>query len=508
MDSRTLNSKRNLIVSGISTLVTTVFGLIIKSAIIRFFSVEYIGLTSVIGSVISIITLVEFGFTSVAAINLFTPIKDGDTPAVRKLLSFYRRIYRTIGAAILILGICAVPFLMLLLKDVGEIQENIYVLYFFYVLDASINYLMFGYIEALFHAAQRLDVTRILFMIVYVLKNCLQLIAISFFRNFYLFAMLFAAGTILYNIFLKIASVKMFRDYYPEGKEDQELRHIAREQAIGLSIANIMGTSRNSIDSFIITSLFGLALAGMYSNYFVIYNAIFMCISLIVRSIRASVGNSIVSESVEKNLSDFTKMEFLLNILITACAAYMVSLYQPFMKIWMGEDLIFNDYIMILFVIYYYVRAIPGVRHAYFGALGYWWKAKWIYITELLLNILLNIILGRFFGVAGIIIATICTDLVLEYYAVNNILFRDYFGQGKGRYYADRIIYTVIAFITCGVSYYLCNRVIVYEGITGIIIRLIVCTVTIILIVPLMMFLLRRRYLKISAAFVKQIIKA
>jgi len=215
-----------------------------------------------------------------------------------------------------------------------------------------------------------------------------------------------------------------------------------------------------------------------------------------------------VSESAGKNLSDFTKMEFLLNIFITACAAYMISLYQPFMKIWMGKDLLFDDYIMMLFVIYYYVRAIPGVRHAYFGALGYWWKAKWIYIAELVLNIALNIILGRLLGVAGVLIATIFTDLVLEYYCVNTVLFRDYFGQGTGRYYADRILYTVIAVITCGISFYLCNRVILYEGIAGIIIRLAVCTFTIICIVPIMMFLFRRKYLRDCAVFIRQIIKA
>ena len=233
-----------------------------------------------------------------------------------------------------------------------------------------------------------------------------------------------------------------------------------------------------------------------------------MIISLIVRSVRASVGNSLVSESVEKNLSDFIRMEFLLNILITACAAYMISLYQPFMKIWMGKDLLFDDYIMILFVIYYYVRAIPGVRHAYFGALGYWWKARWIYMTELLLNIALNIILGKLLGVAGVLIATIFTDLVLEYYCVNTVLFRDYFGNGMGKYYADRIVYTVIAVITCGISFYLCNRVLLYEGVAGIIIRLAVCTLMIICIVPLMMIVFRRRYLKDCAAFIRQIIKA
>ena len=75
MGTRTLNSKRNIIVSGIGSLITPVFGMIIKSAVIRSFSVEYLGLTSIYASMISILTLAEFGFSSVAVVNLFKPIQ-------------------------------------------------------------------------------------------------------------------------------------------------------------------------------------------------------------------------------------------------------------------------------------------------------------------------------------------------------------------------------------------------------------------------------------------------
>ncbi len=508
MDTRTRNSKRNIIVAGLGRIITPIFGFIIKSAIIRHLSVDYLGLTSLFGSVISILNLAELGFSSVVIVNLFKPIQDGDIITVRKLLSYYRRVYRVVGASILIFGISASPLIMKSIGNTGEIRENIYILYFLYIADAALNYLLFGYIEALINAAQRLDVTTVLFIIAYALKNGLQLIAISVFNNFYLFGLISVLGTLLYNIFLKIASGKIFRDYYPDGMIDTETRRTIRKQVMGLSIANLMGASRNSLDSIILTSFFSLALAGQYSNYYVIYNSVVGIIAIIVRSIRTSVGNSLVSEYTRKNLTDLYKMEFLLNLFITACTAYLISLYQPFMKIWMGEDLLFDDRIMVLFVLYYYVMAIAGVRNAYFAALGYWWKAKWINIAELILNIVLNIVLGRFFGVAGILIATIFTVFILDYFFINNILFRDYFGQGRRRFYTDRTVYTIITAMTCGISYYLCSHMLLYKGIGGLILKMAVCTVTIICVVPLMMFLFKRKDLYNSVAFIRQIIKA
>ena len=507
MESRTRNSKRNIIVGVLSNCVTPVFALIVRSVIVHFFSVEYLGLTSVFSSVFQVMNLAELGFSSAIIVNLYKPLKENDTSAVQGILAYYRRVYMTIGLLIFASGIIVCPLLNKLVGDTGEIKENIYILFLLYLLDTTLKFTVFAYKEALFNAVQRLDITKITYIIIYIIRSCLQLIAIAVFRNFYLYAIILVVSTAFYYIALNELSKKMYAEYYPAGKIDEITQKSIREQVGGLTVSKLVSVSRNSINPIIITSFVGLGMAGQYSNYCAVFNMVIGFFLIITKAIQASIGNSVVSETVEKNYADFTKMEFLQNIIITACTAYLVSLYQPFMELWMGKDLMFADSVMMLFVLNFYIIAMSEVRNAFFSALGYWWKAKWIFIVEGLMNIVLILGLGKLFGVTGIIIAPVLTLLLVNYIGITNLLFKEYFGFGRKEFYTNRIVYTFITLITCTVSYYSCNLV-PLEGITGIVVRVVVCTFIVLITVPAMMFLLKRKSLKESIDFVIQIIKA
>ena len=56
-------------------------------------------------------------------------------------------------------------------------------------------------------------------------------------------------------------------------------------------------------------------------------------------SIVASVGNSIVTESVEKNYRDMRRFNFMYMLLAGWAVICMLCLYQPFVQLWMGGAL-------------------------------------------------------------------------------------------------------------------------------------------------------------------------
>ena len=97
--------------------------------------------------------------------------------------------------------------------------------------------------------------------------------------------------------------------------------------------------------------------------------------------------------------------------------------------------------------------------------------------------------------------------MIVNYIGVTNLLFREYFGSGRKEFYTNRIIYTIITVIICTISFYFCG-LIPLEGIAGIIVRLVVCTLVLAITVPTIMFIIKRKYMKESVAFIKQIIKA
>ena len=507
MESRTLNSKRNIIVGVLANCVTPLFGLIVNSAIVRNLSVEYIGLFGTFNAVLQVLNLLELGFSTSMIVNLYKPLKEDDEVAVRGILAFYRQVYRIIGLTIMIAGVIVCPFLKLLVKDIGSVSENIYVMYLLYLANKVVTFVLFAHKEALLNAAQRMDIIKLVHIITYILRSCLQLAAVILFRNAYLYAVALILGTILYYVFLDIISKKKFARYYPEGTIDEATKHNVKEQVMGLTVSNILGVSRDSLNSILITSFFGLYIAGKYTNYCTIYDLVIGFFLIVTKAIQSSIGNSIVSETVEKNYANLTKMEFLHNIAITACTAYMISLYQPFMKVWMGEELMFSDPIMIMFVLYFYIRAMGEVRNAYFSALGYWWKARWNFVTEAVLVIILMVVLGKTIGVAGLVLAPSISVLSVNYIGITNLMFREYFGTGRKEYYANRLLYTVITAAISAVAWYMCGRVSM-EGIKGLIARVMVCTLILVISVPSVMYLLKREYMTESIAFVKQILMA
>ncbi len=507
MGSRTLNSKRNIIAGGLCNCLLPVFGLIVNAGVVRCFSVEYIGLAGTFNAVLQVLNLAELGFSTAMTVNLYRPLKDNDTAAVRGMLAYFKRVYRIIGLVIFAAGVIVCPFLGRLVKDSGEITENIYILYLLFLLNKAVTFWLYAHKEALLNAVQRFDIIKLVHILSYAVKSCLQLLAVIVFRNFYFYAAALILGTVLYNAALNILSKKKFPQYAPEGRIDEAIKLTVKKQVAGLTVSNVLGVSRDSLNSILITSFFGLYIAGKYSNYCTVYDAVIGFFLITTKAVMSSIGNSIVSETVEKNYENLTKMEFLQNLVTTACTAYLLSLYQPFMKVWMGEELMFSDPVMLLFVLYFYIRAMSEVRNAYFSALGYWWKAKWIFVTETVVVIVLMFVLGKLLGVAGIILAPCISILTVNYIGITNLMFREYFRIGAKEYYTNRILYTAVTAVIGFTAWYSCGLV-SYEGIPGLLLRVAVCTLVLVITVPAMMYLLKREYMKESVSFMKQIITA
>ena len=179
MESRTLNSKRNIIAGVLGNCINPVFGLLVNSAIVRCFSVEYVGLIGTFNAILQILNLAELGFSTSMIVNLYKPIKENDVVAVRGILASYRSVYRIIGLIILTAGIIICPFLKIMFKDIAEIRENVYILYILFLTNKAFNFMLFAHKEALLNAAQRIDVIHVINIIIYVARSCLQLIAIT-----------------------------------------------------------------------------------------------------------------------------------------------------------------------------------------------------------------------------------------------------------------------------------------------------------------------------------------
>ena len=503
--SRVNYTKRNIGSGIVKQVIHLILAFVIRTAIIYVLGAEYQGLNGLFTSILHVLNMTDLGFSVAVTYILYKPIAENDTKAICAIINYLKKVYFWIGIIILGAGLVITPFLSHLIK--GEVPQdiNIYVLFVIYLLNTSVSYLLFAYKSTLLTAMQRQDIVSNAYTIVNTIINVLQLILLIIFKNYYVYICLMPIGTIANSILLQLASKKYFPEIIPEGEIETETRRELTKQIKAVFIGRVSDIARNSFDNIVLSMILGLVVVTIYDNYYYIYNAIYGVMAIIIHGIMASVGNSIATESVDKNYKDLKKFNFLFMWIVSWCSICMLCLYQPFMFIWMKgkTDMLLSNFNMILFCVYFYAINMTYVRSMYLDGFGLFHECRFTFIAEALLNLILNFALGHFFGVTGIIVATILTIFILNFITRTNILFKHYFKRSPSEFYLQHAYYFFATAIAAVASYYVCSLV-APKGAIGLCIRLVVCCVLPNII--LLAFYYKHKQFKESIIFLKRII--
>ena len=182
------------------------------------------------------------------------------------------------------------------------------------------------------------------------------------------------------------------------------------------------------------------------------------------------MGNSIVVETKEKNYRDFKKLQLLYMGLTTWITVCLVGCTQPFMKVWLGEKMMFEDGVMIVFCVYFFSTHFVRVCHLYRQAAGLWWQDRYRPIVETVSNLVLNILFVKVFGVYGVMFSTIFCMVCIEGTWGTRILFKHYFTEEKQSKYMFKLLWSwLLAAIASAIVYFVCGKINL-EGIPAIIV--------------------------------------
>ena len=468
------NARRNIIYGVINKIVTLLFPFLCQTVLIRTLGAEYNGLKGLFSSILSILSLAELGVGAALVFSMYKPIADGDKVTICALLNLYKKLYQYIGTIIFVVGILLVPFLPHLISGECPKEINLTVLYALYLFNTVISYLMYAYKTSLFLAFQRVDIINIIATFISFLLNIGQMLVLILLKNYYAFMLVAIFSSILNNLIISYCSDQMYPEYKCVGEIDHKLKAEIKEKIKGLVLYKLCGATRNSFDNIFISIYLGLVLTGIYNNYFYILSSVSGIFAILTGSITAGIGNSIVSESVDKNYQDMRKINFLYMLISGWASVCMLCLYQPFMKVWVGDKLMLPFGVVILLTLYFYILKMGDVRATYADAKGLWWENRYRTILEAAINIVLNYIFVRKWGIYGIVAATIITLFVFGFIGASSILFRYYFRKGLRLFFKDHTIYFIVTSVVGGVTYNICNF---YHGnsVSVLIVRALIC---------------------------------
>lgn len=484
-NSRTSKSLKNVFTGIIYKSIGILFPFIIRTVMIKKLGSEYLGLNSLFTSILQMLSLSELGIGNAMVYSMYKPIAENDTKSVCSLLSLYRKWYRMIGSIILTLGIAILPFLDLFIKGSHPADINLYVLYLIYLFNTVISYFLFAYKKSILDATQNVGVENMLQAIFTLVMYSIQILVLIFIRNYYAYIIFLPVTTIFINIFRHVVVSKMYPQYICSGTVEKEFI-VELKTKIKALIGHKIGN--NVIwfsDSIIISAFLGLHTLAIYSNYYYIMNAIIGVLAIVYNSILASVGNSLVTENVEKNYNDFKRLNFANTWVVTWCTICLLCLYQPFMKLWMGKKLMFDFSIVVVFTIYFYTWMFNKIANTYLNAAGLWEHAFWKPYVSSAVNLILNIILVNIVGISGVLLSTIIASTFIETPWESSVIHKYLFHKKSSAYYIE-LLKGVLYTIVCGVlTIGLCSLIKYNNVILILILRLIIC-----IVVPNLIYLL------------------
>lgn len=456
-------ASKNIIMNVAYYCVTSIIGLVGRKIFCDYLSADIVGLNGLLTSIISMLSLAELGMGTAIGYQLYRPLAERDTQKVASIMQFFKKAYRILGGSILLLGIVLLPFLNIMIESDNIGIEYVYIIYFIFLFDAVISYFL-SYRRVLLISDQRefeIKQTDIIVSIVTFILQCLVLLTT---QNYVFYLLVRVVCILLGNVFIYTCVGKKYP--YIKGKDilkisDEDKRLLINDVkalfVIKIAIYCVSGT-----DNLLLSSFVGLEAVAIFSNYSLIILTVTNLFGNIFSAIVANLGNYIISEN-SKNVYLLYKRVFFANFIIaTYVAVSMVTIFNYFIRVWVGESYLWPIGIVVILVLNNYMSMIRKSTEAFRSAAGLFApRPFWKYVTLLegAINVGASIFLVKVFdlGVIGIFLGTSISTLISTIgvpWIVYKYLFhkplKEYFGWFF-RYFLSAIALVIISWFIMGI---------------------------------------------------------
>ena len=453
------NTKRNIFATAISRGLALLFPFMNRSLFLWLMGSEYLGLNGLFTSIIGGLSLAELGFGTAIVCSMYKPIADDDRETVCAYLRFYRTIYRWVGAIILVVGLCLLPFLRYLVKGTLPADVNLHILYLLHLTNTAVSYFLFAYRSSILAAHHRNDVQTNIDTVVSLVQYLTVFMILIFLRNYYLYVITTVVFTLVRNLLIMRESKRLFPYIEPRGELPPEKKRHIISDVKSIFMHRIGGYTSTKIDNLVISAFMGLGWVATYGNYYYIYTNVAGLPSIVYSGMMGGFGNKLNTESKDKNFELFMRVNRMTSIIIIWCTTLMLALYQPFIRGWMREkqSLVQPFITSALFVVLFYINQSRQVMQTVKGAAGLWkadrWKPMVGAAVKLVICLLSVLFLDDRYKLDGVIISSILGYVVVQIPWESHVLFTKFFDWRQGRaYWLQQFKFALLALIPCAIT--------------------------------------------------------
>lgn len=415
-NSRTRNSVYNIASSIGIRVLTLILSFASRTIFIYVLGAVYLGLQGLFSNVLSFLALSELGIGAAISFLLYKPLAVNDIERIKTVMQFYKKCYLVVGAVIIALGCCLMPFLHYLVNVDQPIPDNLYLIFFLFVLNSAVSYFFVAYKQTMIEANQKkylLTKLEVAFTII----NCIvDIIVLLIFRDFIAYLLFKLLLVIIRNLVL----AKKIDNLYPYLKDPvektlskMEVRKIFKD-VYSVSVFRLGSVLFNSVTNIVTSAVVGTIVVGYYSNYMLIVCQIEVIFNMTITAVSAGIGNLVATENMQKQFHVYKELNLLSFLFYGTVTVCLFQLLNPFMNIWLGgvdESYILDQTIVILICVNFYINCSCQILERFKNAKGLFVLGRDLQVIGGLLNIVLSVILAKWLGFKGVLLSPVLCKL-------------------------------------------------------------------------------------------------
>ncbi len=471
--SRTHYAKLNTSLSLFNSLSKIVLGFVTKTFFIKFLGVVYLGVTGLFSEVLQFLSVAELGIGTAIVFSMYKNIREDNKEKIQALYKLYKKCYIIIGAVILGVGLCIIPLLPYMISNYGDYNFlQLPLIYVLYLLNTAIPYFLFSYRNCVLNAHQEGFYIKVINTVVELVRSGMLILILFLTHNFYLYLGVSIFFAVANEFVTSIIARKRYA--YVFEKNDSYLSKEEKKEVFinvaALALYSIGGKLYAATDNIIISKLLGLETVGVYSNYAMLIGYVTTLVQSIFYALTPSVANIPDDDNAKKN-DIFNKINYLSFVLYGITFVCLFCLLNPFIKIWLKDDLyILSTEIVVIITLNYLFSGLGFASAIYRDAYGLYRYGKFRPLIQGLINIVLSILLGIYFGLLGIFIATMASYFLTIFWFEPYMVHKRVLQKSPLKYFVKYLI-EVFAIISVTALAYFSIAYIPISGIGGFIVK-------------------------------------
>jgi len=423
---RTRKGVRNSFVAVAVQVVSLLVGFFSRKIFLDYLGTEVLGLNTTASSLLNFLNLAELGIETAISYTLYKPLYEKDETSIREIIAIQGWFYRRVALVIIAGSLLLMPFFPLIFTKMQLPMWYAYASYLVLLFSALLGYFV-NYKQVILTADQQDYKFQMSFRVTMIVKVVFQMVSVKYLNHPYVWWLVWeAVFAVVAALMLNSAVYRNYPFMRKTCRTDRELikkypQILTKIKQVFIHRMGFFVTAQSA--PILIYSFTTLSTVAVYGNYMVIVNSLNAVLVAIFSSLTASIGNMVAEGDKKLIMKVFRELFTTRFAMVAFCCFSLFFLADPFVGFWLGKEYVIGIWTLVIIIFIFFMGTMNACVEAFLNAYGMF-QDTWVPVARGILYLALAIILGRVYGLNGVLVASFVEIFLVGFFWKPYFLFR------------------------------------------------------------------------------------